>query len=144
VISFEVNQQAGRSIDPRLWRESLAHISRAARVKKSALVSIAIVDGPTMRRLNRQYRQQDKITDVLSFAEADQADKKFIDPRQYLGEVVLCYSQVQQQARRRGIEFKTELNRLFVHGVLHLLGYDHQRPNDAGRMEALEAKILGR
>lgn len=94
-------------------------------------VSVAVVDDAAMRRLNKLYRQVNDVTDVLSFPYGRDG-----------GEVVLCYPQAKRQARLKQTPLRRELNWLTVHGFLHLLGYDHERPRDAQIMRPLEQKIL--
>ena len=82
--------------------------------KKMAL-SIALVDRARIRGLNRKYRKQDKPTDVLSFQYDD------------LGEVVICPEEVKKNAKQFSLTYQKELARVLVHGVLHVLGYNHQQ-----------------
>ncbi|MCL2182917.1 MAG: rRNA maturation RNase YbeY [Chitinispirillia bacterium] len=82
----------------------------------------------TIRRLNRRYRGKDKPTDVLSFPFGDD---------DLLGEVYISLQRAKVQARRFGLTYEEELKRLLIHGLLHLMGYDHHKK--AGR-EAMEAK----
>lgn len=109
------------------WLESIAP-SRA----RGAL-TVAIVPDSRVRRLNRQYRRKDVPTDVLSFPS---------DDRGYLGDVVIAAGVARRQAGEAGHSLGTELRVLALHGLLHLLGYDHER--DAGRMARLEARLRRR
>lgn len=86
-----------------------------------------------MRALNRTWRGKDAVTDVLSFA---------LDQGPFKGEIVLCYQQAARQAKETGHPVRDELSVLVVHGVLHLWGYDHERPADARRMFPLQEQIL--
>ncbi len=86
-----------------------------------------------MRRLNRAYRRQDKTTDVLAFPAGEGA---------LLGDIVVSVPYAARQARRRGQPRSREIERLLLHGYLHLLGYDHE--TDAGEMDALEAALRKR
>ncbi|OGY52539.1 MAG: rRNA maturation RNase YbeY [Candidatus Buchananbacteria bacterium RIFCSPLOWO2_01_FULL_56_15] len=143
MIDFSVNQLAGKTIESRHWRSWLNQVALAARFSRRAELSIAVVSAAAMQRLNRQYRGKDRPTDVLSFAERDSRDRLpkrlAVEP---LGEVIICYPKAVAQARAHGRPLLDEIQRLFVHGVLHLLGYDHQTSGDAARMEGLERKIL--
>ena len=86
-----------------------------------------------MRRLNRDFRRQDRTTDVLAFPAAGGA---------LLGDIVVSVPYAARQARKRGEPRAREIERLLVHGYLHLLGYDHE--TDTGEMEALEGALRGR
>ncbi len=94
---------------------------------------LVFVDPREMRRLNRQYRQKDYATDVLSFAPAE---------AQSVGELVLCLPVLMRQAKRTGLSARGELGYMIVHGVLHLLGYDHEDRKDELRMFALQDQIF--
>jgi probable rRNA maturation factor len=96
-------------------------------------MTVAIVSDARVRALNRQYRRNDKPTDVLSFPS---------DERGYLGDVVIAAGVAARQARAAGHSLATELRVLALHGLLHLLGYDHER--DDGRMARLERRLRKR
>jgi probable rRNA maturation factor len=96
-------------------------------------VTVAIVSDARVRALNRQYRRRDKATDVLSFPSGE---------RGYLGDVVIAAGVAARQAREAGHTLATELRVLALHGLLHLLGYDHER--DDGRMARLERRLRRR
>jgi len=94
-------------------------------------LSIALVDDREIASLNHAYRGKDRPTDVLSFAQREGED---VAPG-LLGDVVISFDTAARQARRRGARVEDELRHLLVHGLLHLLGYDHERsPADARRM----------
>lgn len=102
-------------------------------------VDVQLVTGPAMRRLNRQYRKKNRLTDVLSFP----APKVF--RRQgHLGELVICLPVLKAQAREQRHSARRELDVLLCHGYLHLLGFDHERgPAAARAMAKWEQKLLG-
>lgn len=89
-----------------------------------------------MRRLNRDFRAQDRATDVLSFPADGQADP---DGSLYLGDVVICVASARRQADLAGRALDAELQVLALHGYLHLLGYDHE--TDDGRMLRLQRRL---
>ena len=96
-------------------------------------MTVALVPDGRIRALNRQYRKKDRPTDVLSFPS---------DERGYLGDVVIARGVATRQAREAGHSLATELRVLALHGLLHLLGYDHER--DDGRMARLERRLRRR
>jgi probable rRNA maturation factor len=102
-------------------------------------VAIALVSDARMRTLNRSYRRKDYATDVLSFRTAA-ADTPPRAPR-LLGDLVIANGVAARQAREAGHSLQTELRVLALHGLLHLLGYDHEDPADAGRMSRLESRL---
>jgi len=110
-------------------------------VKQSrAELSIALVGDREMRPLNAKYRKKNQTTDVLSFFVVDQP----MAGAKILGDVVISVEQARRQAKERGKTLKSELVTLLIHGILHLLGYDHESDADADAMERLERTILAR
>ena len=106
-------------------------------------VTVAIVSDARVRALNRQYRRKDKATDVLSFpASASRLRRGRPDERGDLGDVVIAAGVAARQAHEAGHTLATELRVLALHGLLHLLGYDHER--DDGRMARLERRLRRR
>jgi probable rRNA maturation factor len=102
-------------------------------------VTVALVDEAEMRQFNKRYAGTDEATDVLSFESG--AD----DPasgRTILGDVAICLPMARSQAERAGHPVQAELALLTVHGVLHLLGFDHAEPADRRRMWERQAAIL--
>lgn len=91
-------------------------------------VSVLLTDDAEIHALNRDYRGFDKPTDVLAFA-LDEADGGAVDPS--LGDVVISVERAGAQARGRSVTLDSELELLAVHGTLHLLGYDHETPEEA-------------
>jgi len=104
-------------------------------------VAIALVCDRKMRDLNRQYRGIDRATDVLSFpAMSEVAPAAGVEP--HLGDIVIATGVARRQARVAGHPLGSELRCLALHGLLHLLGYDHER--DTGQMERLERRLRRR
>lgn len=94
-------------------------------------LSVVLVDDKEMRALNSEHRQENAVTDILSFTYDDTT-----------GELVLCYPQIQRQADHKVQPIRKELTWLLIHGILHLHGYDHESPEDAKIMRPLEKEIL--
>jgi probable rRNA maturation factor len=103
-------------------------------------VAVALVTDAHILKLNSQYRRKPVPTDVLSFP----ADPGSRTPDPVLGDIVIATGVARRQAREAGHSYQTELRVLALHGLLHLLGYDHDRKNDAGRMARLEARLRRR
>jgi probable rRNA maturation factor len=103
--------------------------------KKWGEVSLALVTPRRIRQLNASYHGKAKITDVLSFT--------YQASPPVAGEIVVCLEQAKRQANLMGLSLKTELEFLFCHGCLHLLGYDHARARERQAMRAMEQKVLG-
>ncbi len=104
-------------------------------------VSLVLADDDLIQGLNRAYRNKDAPTDVLSFAAGDAVHVLHGMPR-LLGDVVVAYGVATGDAEQDGISLGDHLSHLIVHGMLHLLGHDHEKDLEAERMERLETDIL--
>lgn len=105
-----------------------------------AEVSILLTNDEEVHQLNRQYRGIDRTTDVLSFA---QREGEFADPEDLmLGDLVISVDRARSQAKEYGHSVDREISFLTVHGILHLLGWDHQTPEDEARMMEKTESIL--
>lgn len=108
-------------------------------------VSVLLTDDERIAELNRQYRGVDGPTDVLSFSQIE--GEEMADPdteHVVLGDVVISLETAAKQAADRGCSVEDEVDLLLVHGLLHLLGYDHAEPEDERKMFARQEAILGR
>lgn len=131
------------------WLKGVAEkVISAENVSPDAEMSLVITGQEKVRELNRDYRNRDEPTDVLSFAMLEKpadVENPFITPPDgvlHLGEVIISYPQAAAQAEERKHPVKKELALLIVHGVLHLLGYDHEEPEAEQKMRARETEIL--
>ncbi len=105
-------------------------------------LSVHFVGEKKMRAFNKAYRGKDRATDVLSFSMEQLSDISKNAPAQDFGDIFLCPVYIQRQARRFGVTFAEETKRMLVHGMLHLLGYDHEKKADAVRMFSLQEYYL--
>ena len=112
-------------------------ISIKLNIDKERFLECHFVDEKTIQEINRDYRNKDYITDVISFAFDD---GEIITP--LLGEMYICYQKVVNQAKEFGHSFERELCFLFTHGLLHLLGYDHIEVEEEKIMFGLQDEIL--
>jgi probable rRNA maturation factor len=123
-------------------------LARVAPLRVRGAVAIALVSDRHIRELNHRYRGQDTATDVLSFPAADRGtptpERRTPNPDTHLGDIVIATSVARRQAREAGHSDATELRVLALHGLLHLLGYDHEREDDRGRMARVEARLRRR
>lgn len=103
-------------------------------------LSVVVCDDAFIQDLNRQWRGKDQPTDVLSFAMTE-GGGAHLDPT-VLGDVIISVPTARRQAESMGHPLAREMRVLLVHGVLHLCGYDHERPEDAPAMRAKEADVL--
>jgi probable rRNA maturation factor len=108
---------------------------------KGSELSVVFTDDAHVRRLNADYREKDKATNVLSFP-GSPPDAKLFGP--LLGDIVVARETVVAEADEQGLAFEDHLTHLLVHGLLHLFGHDHLEDDEAERMESLETEILAR
>lgn len=119
-------------------------VSEAAELDfEPALATVALSNDSRVRGLNALYRQQDKPTNVLSFP-APEGTPSDIEGRAFLGDVVLAAETIAREAQDLGIPPAHHLQHLVVHGLLHLIGFDHEADEEAEEMEALETALLAR
>ncbi|MFA5126698.1 MAG: rRNA maturation RNase YbeY [Patescibacteria group bacterium] len=126
-------------VNKRGWRADLSWVKKLGKIirrqfKVEKDVSLALVSDKEIRSLNKVYRRHNKVTDVLSFAWQD---------KNFLGEVVICPTQAKRQAIQQQHSLSKELKILTIHGILHLLGFDHERNKAQFKKQSdWEAKIL--
>ena len=107
-------------------------------------ISLTLVDAEEIQMLNRDYRNVDKVTDVLSFPQFDDLNELPEDEEILLGDVVICRQQAEAQAEEYGHSVEREMVYLFVHSVCHLLGYDHMDDEEKAEMRAKEEAVMER
>ncbi|OGB74380.1 rRNA maturation RNase YbeY [candidate division Kazan bacterium RBG_13_50_9] len=106
-------------------------------------VGLVVTSDEHIRALNHQYRGKDRLTNVLSFANDEiEGFISAADDKGYLGDIYMSYPQLLREAHTLSISSRERFIQLFVHGALHLLGFDHEETQDAGTMEQLEEKIM--
>ncbi len=117
-------------------------------------VSLSFVGEDEIRELNKEYRDTDKVTDVLSFPTVDNPERGVIDLASHasdlnpetwllnLGDIIICLSRAKQQAKEYGHSLKREVAFLSLHSLLHLLGYDHMNQADEEQMTAVQNAVL--
>jgi probable rRNA maturation factor len=149
----EINISIKRNMDlpvDKNWLERIARrVLEDESIAASAEMGLLITDSKTIQKLNRIYRGQDKPTDVLAFQMTPDMNQEpegsFVSPPdgiRHLGEVVISYPQAVKQAQEQGHGVTRELALLIVHGILHLLGYDHELPEEEQKMRDKENEIL--
>jgi len=129
---IEINNLTNEQFDKKFLKKVAEKILRDKKQKNKDL-SLALIGEKRMRELNRKYRKKNKVTDVLAFSE-----KEF-----GLGEVIVCPKKVKENAKKYNSNFRIELARVLVHGILHLLGYDHEKSKkEAQKMKEKENYYL--
>lgn len=134
---IEINNINREKIDKALLK-SLGNFVLSKYELNSSLVSVALVSSEKITSLNLAYRKLNKATDVLSFC----SSKGEKDADKYLGEVILNCQQIGKQAKKLNNSFEHELAFIFIHGLLHLLGYSDEKESDRIKMINLGNQIL--
>jgi len=134
-------------VDEGSVKKIVRQVIKAEGVPSPYEVSLVFTDSETVQRLNRDYRGVDEPTDVLAFYMLPQkgADSSFALPPDgvtRLGEVIISYPEALAQAKEQGHLLERELALLVTHGILHLLGYDHQEPQEEKKMREREKELL--
>lgn len=127
-------------------KSALTKTFKRLNVKVNYEVDLTLVDKETIHQLNYEYRKIDRPTDVLSFAflEGEDPISNIKNPRilRLLGDIFIAGEVAEKQAEELGHSLKREIVFLFIHGLLHLLGYDHQNEEEAEKMYALQREII--
>jgi probable rRNA maturation factor len=126
----------------RNWAQAALAHARTPRLKRAQSVTLRIVTTAEGRALNRQWRGKDKPTNVLSFPSGGSIAPD--DEPESLGDIVICAPVILREAAEQGKPPRAHWAHMVVHGVLHLLGYDHESERDAKVMERLERALLAR
>lgn len=141
-LNLEINNKSksplAKAFLNKVITETLTEVGWNFLQKKTISLSLAMVGKAEMRAINKKYRRVDAVTDILSFAEhKDQKEiKKSKEGELFLGELILCYDDIKEYAKREKLNLKEESIRVVSHGVLHLLGMSHGK-----KMFAIQDKI---
>lgn len=137
---YEINDNYGVDFKYDYLKKVIKRTLKQEKVK-NAYFSVIFVGEEEIQRINREYRKIDKITDVISFAFEDNEDIVYNDIR-VLGDIYICIPRMIEQANNYGHSIKRELSFLTIHGLLHLLGYDHMKKEEEKVMFDLQEWIL--
>lgn len=152
-MDLEIYDQTSEQVSAdhlQLIQDLLQYAGQKLGLADNTEMSVTLVNNPAIKRLNAQYRNVDRATDVLSFAAEESGDETpiIMDPElaaelpTNLGDLFISVDKVAEQAKFLGHSFERELGFLVVHGFLHLNGYDHEQPEDEHQMFALQREIL--
>lgn len=139
--SFEIINETNENIIELEEIKKLVEFALNYQEIENSIFNIIIVDEEKIQEINREYRNKDSITDVISFALED--DDTFIETdMRILGDIYICLKRCMDQSIEYGHSFLRELSFLTIHGLLHLLGYDHMDEEDEKVMFKLQEMIL--
>ena len=142
-IVIQIIPRFRAEVDEGSLRRVAAEVLSQEGVEEETELSLVITDDEAIRELNRRFRGVDAPTDVLAFGAG--TEEHFVsapDSPRYLGDVVISYQRALTQAEELGYPVAKELKLLVIHGILHLLGYDHEEEADARKMREREENIL--
>jgi len=139
-MKYEITNETCEKIDENLITKVIEQTSKTLNIKDS-LVNIVLVDNKFIHEINKKYRGIDAVTDVISFAYLDEETNPS-GVITNLGEIYISLERTHEQALDYGHSFERELSFLTVHGLLHLLGYDHMNKSDEKKMFGLQEEIL--
>lgn len=144
-IIFDENSQVqivGQAIQDKMKQAAEYCLGEEDVESERAEISVTFVTEEEIKELNDQYRNIDKVTDVLSFPQFDDFEDIPEVGEICLGDVVICIKRAEEQAKEFGHSLDREIIYLFVHSILHLLGYDHMEKDDKIIMREQEEKIM--
>ena len=143
-VDIEIEDEAWTQAEPEtealVWRAAQAVLDAHEDIEGKGIV-ILLADDDSVRTLNRDFRQKDQATNVLSFPSPQGPEA---NPEGQIGDIVLAFGVCRREAIEQGKPLAHHLQHLVAHGVLHLLGYDHEGDDEAESMEALEREILAK
>lgn len=144
-LDFVNNGPASYDSYEKVFVELMTRTFHHLDVEENYLVDVTLVNNDKIHKINREYREIDRPTDVISFAFLDDKDEVKLSDKipQPLGEIIISYEKAEEQAKEYGHSLNREMSFLFVHGLLHLLGYDHMKKSDEAVMFRLQDAILG-
>ena len=132
---LEINNLTNFAVDKKTF-STVAKKVLIGENRRTDNISVAFVDKAEIKKLNRKFRQKNKPTDVLSFA---------LNEKDIFGEIIICPEVVKENAKKYKVSVKSEILKVFVHGILHLCGYDHEKSEkEAEEMEKKQEKYLSK
>lgn len=127
---IEINNLTANPVDEDFIKEVIRQVLQGEGIEEETELSLAFVGQGRIRTVNKRYRSKNRATDILSFPGSKVSMKQFkIGPTEEtrgLGEMIICLREVKKNALRLGLSIEKELAKVVIHGVLHLLGYDHE------------------
>ena len=136
----EINNLSSELINESFFKKIVHFVLK--KENKEGEISIALIGPEEIRELNKNYRKKDSVTDVLSFVNKNDIIEIKDRKESFIGEIVLCPEKVRENAQELKADFVKELYWALIHGVLHLLGYEHNNLENAKKMQEKERYYL--
>ena len=144
-VNVEVNNKSWHKKiknPKKYFNKKLKKISKIVKFfrNKNIIFTILLTNSLNMKKLNKKFRKRNKPTDILSFPSFTPESLKLVKNKKiYIGDLAACYEIVNSRSKKNFLE---EFDRVWVHGFLHLIGYDHVKDKDFSKMEKMEKRIL--
>jgi len=142
MIRVELNNQTKHRTGSAWLQEAVRAVNNVLKYKKKYLVSVALVGSKRMATFNKKYRRKTGATDVLSFSELEKGSFPLGGGAKSAGEIIICPDVAKKNAREAGHRLTREMQELFIHGLLHIFGYEHNTAEKEKKMLRLQKKIL--
>lgn len=142
LIANDTNEDLDLDLIRKKAEKTITEVLRAENISENAEVSLSIVDKETIHKLNKDYRNVDRETDVLSFPLDEEGFDNEGNPLILLGDIVICLDVAEDQAADFGHSLEREIMYLICHSTLHLLGYDHIEEDDKKVMRLKEKEVM--
>ena len=142
LLANDTNEDLDLEIIRQKALKTIEEVLKVENFNENAEVSLSIVDKDTIHKLNKDYRNVDRETDVLSFPMDEEAFDDEGNPIFLLGDIVICLDVAKNQAAEFGHSLEREMMYLICHSTLHLLGYDHIEEDDRVKMRAKEKEVM--
>ena len=142
LLANDTNEDLDLEIIRQKALKTIEEVLKVENFNENAEVSLSIVDKETIHKLNKDYRNVDRETDVLSFPMDEEAFDDEGNPIFLLGDIVICLDVARNQAAEFGHSLEREMMYLICHSTLHLLGYDHIEEDDRVKMRAKEKEVM--
>jgi probable rRNA maturation factor len=143
-MKYEIYKEKNIKISIKAIDNIIEKFSKLFKIDKDTNLSLAFVSSAQIKKMNFLYRKKNKPTDVLSFATKFDSKKikNISAPEDLLGEVFICYAIAKQQAKEQKKTIQEVINKLLIHGLVHLVGYDHIIDKDWIEMQKVEDKLF--
>ncbi len=142
LISNDTNEDLDLDLIRKKAEKTITEVLRVENISENVEVSLSIVDKETIHKLNKDYRNVDRETDVLSFPLDEEGFDNEGNPLILLGDIVICLDVAEDQAANFGHSLEREIMYLICHSTLHLLGYDHIEEDDKKVMRSKEKEVM--
>lgn len=142
LIANDTNEDLDLDLIRKKAEKTITEVLRVENISENAEVSLSIVDKETIHKLNKDYRNVDRETDVLSFPLDEEGFDNEGNPLILLGDIVICLDVAENQAADFGHSLEREIMYLICHSTLHLLGYDHIEEDDKKVMRSKEKEVM--